>query len=227
MATIGRAYVSPYLEPVVVSPLIEYQQQIGPLPFDLERRLNPIQAAEEQGEGIAFAPPPVPEGWLGVPFLEGAIAVVVHRDSGIRDLSLSQLAGLFAGRLSDWSALGAAGGQVLPVIPVQGDSLRARFQQEVLGEQRFAQHARLSPSPQDAIEIVHADRGAIAFIPASTLTERVQAIRIEGAHPVRSALSGRYPLMIETLIQIPSEPQGELRGFVVWIQDWRLDQPPN
>lgn len=221
----SRAYVSPYLQPVVVGPLLTYQQQIGPLPFDLEHRLFPNQALKELGEGLAFAPPPVPEGWAAVPFLEDAIAVVVHHDSEIEDLTMSQLAGLFAGRLSDWSDLGADGGRVLPVIPVAGDSLREQFRQEVLGEQRFAQHSRLSPSPREAIEIVHGDRGAIAFVPASTMTDQVQAVRIEGAHPVRAVRSGRYPLMIEILIQFQEEPQGQLRDFLAWIQDWRLSQP--
>lgn len=206
--------------------MIEYHSQVGPLPFDLERRLDPLGAIQERDGALAFAPPPVPEGWFGAPYAEDALAVITHPESGLPDLSISQLGGLFTGRLADWSSVGGQPRRVQPIIPVEGDSLRARFAELVLGDQRFAQHSILAASPEAAIELVQGDPGAIAFVPASTLTGGLTVVRVEGASPIRAAASGRYPLTIEILYVSEREPQGALRGFLIWAQARRSQEPP-
>lgn len=215
---VATAYVSPFLEPVIVPAMQEYREQVGPLPFDLERRLNPSQIAAEGNRAVAFAAPPVPEGWFGAPFTQDSLAIITHSESGVKDLSIGQLAGLFTGRLANWSSVGGASGRVQPVIPVEGDSMRSRFSELVLGDQRFAQHALLADSPSSSIERVQEDPGAIAFVPTSSLPADVTVVRVEGASPIRSQATGRYPLTIQILFLSPQEPQGALRGFLEWIQ---------
>lgn len=223
---VQTAYVSPFIEPVVVQAMIEYHSEIGPLPFDLERRLHPTLAVQERDGSLAFAPPPVPQGWFAAPYAEESLAIITHPETGRPDLSIAQLAGLFTGRLADWSAVGGQPGRVQPVIPVEGDSLRSRFAELVLGDQRFAQHSILAASPDAAIKLVQEDPGALAFIPASSLTGGVTVVRIEGASPIRAAASGRYPLTIEILVLSEDEPQGPVREFLIWTQARGVAEPP-
>lgn len=224
---VEAAYVSPHLEPIVVQAMLVYQSEAGPLPFDLERRLNPVQAASELDGSLAFAPPPVPEGWFAAPYAREAVAIITHPQTGVTDLSIPQLAGLFTGRLADWSAVSGETGRVQPVIPVAGDSLRERFGELVLHDQRFAQHSILAASPAAAIEFVQSERAGIAFVPASSLTDNVTVVRVEGASPIRAVASGRYPLTIEILFLSQEEPDGPVRDFLIWIQTHRAADRPD
>ena len=160
-----------------------------------------------------------PAGWFATPLKEDGIVVVAHPSIRLRDLSLSELAAIFTGRLSGWDSLADTDIQIQPVIPLPGDEVRAAFQSLVMNGQRFTNNALLGPTPDAVLQLVADYEGAVGFLPYSAAGDTIQAIRVEGIAPSDASIrDGHYPLPITILAIAPQEPGAEVRAWLVWLQ---------
>ncbi len=218
---VPRAAVSEALAPWLIQRARTFVEKQGPLPFDLES-LPPQAALEGAADGqfafVITAWPP-PQGWFATPLGTEGVAVVVHPDNKIRELSLPELGDLFSGRLESWEALGGEAQRVQPVLPLPGDESRQLLQSLALGDLRPTTNTLLAPTAAAALTLVAEDPGAIGLLPLSALSSQVRAVRVEGALPATSTVSdGRYPLTLQVLAVAPQEPHDALRDWLVWLQ---------
>lgn len=166
---------------------------------------------------ISAAPPP--EGWFAAPLATDAIAIIVHPGVEIDDLSLQQLYDIFIGREENWSVYNGEDLAIQPIIPLQGDELRNKFESDVLHGARFTSNALLAPSPQAALSFVGDKPGSIAIVPWTSLSVKAAPLMLEGVPLTpQNVENERYPLTLNVIALAPEEPVGVMRSFLGWLQ---------
>lgn len=162
--------------------------------------------------------PPGSDYWYNPVALDG-LAIVVHPDNAVRELTRAQVQSLFSGATGSWAG---AGGPDLPVLPVgrePGAGARRLFIERIMAEQRPAINTLVQPDDEALLATVAAEPGAIGYTMIGALDAQVAAVAIEGVAPTpNNAGSQNYPLAVPLYFVSPEEPQGELRAFLAWLQ---------
>jgi hypothetical protein len=178
-----------------------------------------LEAIEQEDVELVISASPPPEGWFATPLRLDGIAILVHPDVPVRDLSMPQLSDIFLGRVENWASLEGEDQLIQPIIPLPGDEIRISFQGEVLNGIRYTPNALLAPNPMAALEMVASKPGSIAILPWTAVPADQTPLRVEGVQLSASSIkTGRYPLTLQLLAFAPEEPRGATREFLGWLQ---------
>jgi hypothetical protein len=165
-------------------------------------------------------------GWFNPVALDGLV-IVVHPDNPVENLSLGEVQALFNGRITNWSALGGPDQPINLISREQGAGTRAILQQRVLAEQRISINALIQPDDRSLLAAVAADPLAVGYSMMGTAASRqdrgptaeVKLLSIDGIVPTPATTADQtYPLTAPLYFLSPTEPQGELRAFLAWLQ---------
>jgi hypothetical protein len=218
----GRLLSQPYDEPVLVAWGLGYADTLhGALPFDIESRTRAesVRLIDSNQADLLITSGDPPAGWFATPLGRRALAIIVHPDNPVRDLTSAEVGDLFSGKTPSWNAVGGDDLPVQPVLPLPDEPARDRFEQVVLGAARPWPGTLLAPTPDAAVETVRDDPGAIGVVPLEAATSDVRIIRLDGVLPGPATVAnGRYPLTVDLIATSPDEPAGALRDFLVWIE---------
>jgi hypothetical protein len=156
--------------------------------------------------------------WAAPIALDG-LAVIVHPDLPINNLSLEQLRAIYQGRMTSWAEVG---GDDLPIIPFSreaGSGTRAEFDRMILGLRDVSRQARIAASSELMIQNVLRTTGAIGYVSMGYLAERMKPISVEGIFPNAETITqSTYPLRTTIYVVGLHEPEGVIRSFVGWVQ---------
>ncbi|MDT8307635.1 MAG: substrate-binding domain-containing protein [Anaerolineae bacterium] len=156
--------------------------------------------------------------WYNPVALDG-LAIVVHPDNPVRELSSAQVQSLFSGTTSDWAGVGGPKSTVVPVGRERGAGARRLLNERIMAEQRPAIGTLVQPDDEALLDAVAAELGAIGYTMIGSLDKRVAAVAIDGVAPTpNNAGSQNYPLSVPLYFVSPAEPQGELRALLAWLQ---------
>jgi len=145
-----------------------------------------------------------------------AIAVVVHPDNPVEDLSRDQLRALFRGEITDWSQVGGPELAVTPFVVAPDSATHTVFQREVLGGQAYGEGCQVARPDRGLIELVARTPGGIGHISFGFLhgEERVRPIAVDGERP--TVTNFEYPIARPLyLLHRPGDPA--LDGFLEWV----------
>lgn len=159
------------------------------------------------------------------------LAVYVHRDNPIAEISVEQLARVFAedGDITTWSQLGVTlpGGGDDTIVRVSRQSSSGTyefFREHVLKDKDFELGSRDMNGSKEVVELVGTTLTAIGYSGMGYATGAVKMLPLapvtgEPAVPptVEATLSREYPLARALHIYTLGEPQGAVKGYVDWI----------
>lgn len=165
------------------------------------------------------------------------LAVIVHPENSVAELSLLQLRDLYGGRVIDWQALGSDAGEVVLVSREDGSGSRVLFEQRVMGAERVSLTAVVMPTSEDVVAYVAQNPQAIGYVSrghvaqwiaeeddlprtGATLPDEpaVKVLRIEGQLPSRDNLAGQtYPLTQPMYLVTKGTPTGRARQFIDFV----------
>ena len=160
------------------------------------------------------------DNWFSPVALDG-LAIIVHENNPVSGLTLAEVQGIFNGRISNWSALGGADSVIVPLSREGGAGTRLLLQQQVMTEQRLHIETLILPSHTSLLSEVTNNSAAIGYVMMGSLTEGVQIVAINGRLPTPNETgSQNYPLTapLYFVMPTPTEPTGELRLFLAWLQ---------
>lgn len=131
----------------------------------------------------------------------GAIGVIVHKDSLLRQISAVELAEVFAGRRLDWGELRAGNGPIEIVCQENSSVAHRVFDAAILRQSSASSAAILMPHDRGVVEYVAQRSRAIGYVAAAYIDSRVKQVAIDGALPTPAEIkSGRYPLTYSLVI---------------------------
>ena len=156
-------------------------------------------------------------GTLGVtyPVAADALSVYLHPDRAVANLSLSDLAAIFAGEISDWGRVGGAPGAIRVLIRPPASGTHRFFRDHVLRGRPYRADAEMVARTPDIVAIVAADSTAIGY-GGLAYGSRLVHCRVEGvAPPVGAAAdSAEYPLSRHLMLVAAAPVEGAARAFV-------------
>ena len=160
-----------------------------------------------------------------------ALAIFVHKDNPIEEITFSQLSEIFAedGQITKWSQLGIQlpGWQYDEIVRVSRQSSSGTYEflrERVLDEEDFKLGSRDMNGSKEVVELVAHVPSAIGYSGMGYDTPEVKMLRVswkEGDSPcaptVESVLNGDYPIARTLHLYTLGEPEGALREYIDWI----------
>ena len=147
-----------------------------------------------------------------------AIAIIVHPESPIMDLSLSEVREIFAGRLVNWSAVGGANEPIVVVTREEGSGTRGAFEELVMKEDPITARALRQDSNGAVRVIVAGHTAAIGYISLGIVDDRVRALDLDGIVPASDNVrNDTYPLARPFLFMWKTEPSRSAQAFIDYV----------
>jgi phosphate transport system substrate-binding protein len=143
------------------------------------------------------------------------IAVIVHKDNPIDDLSLEQIQGIFSGTLRDWSELGVDQGMIIPVTREEGSGTRGAFEEMVMADMMISDACLVQDSNGAVREIIATTQQGIGYISVGLVDDREKALAINGIEPtLANLITCKYRFTRPFLLLVKEEPTGIIKAFI-------------
>lgn len=153
------------------------------------------------------------------PVGQDGIAVIVHPDNNIANLTTEQLRAIYQGRVANWDELGGQDAAIIVVSREDGSGTRAEYERLVMGERRTTPSAQVAPSSEAMVMSVRRQPGAVGYVSMSYLNPGVQSVDVDGIAPtLDNVYANAYPLRSTLFIIGMEEPEGDYRAFIGWVQ---------
>jgi phosphate transport system substrate-binding protein len=152
------------------------------------------------------------------------LGVYVNMANPLSDLSLSQVRDIYTGRISDWEEIGGVRGRVILYSRENNSGTYEYFREHVLEKADFATRTQTLPGNAAVINAVSQDKRGIGYGGiAYAKGVKVLAIRKDARSPaiapdLAHVTSGAYPISRFLYWYLPSEPTGEVKNLVDWVQ---------
>lgn len=128
------------------------------------------------------------------------VAVVVNPQNSVADLTTEQIAGIFSGEITNWSALGGADAPIAALGREPGSGTRSAFE-EIIGVEDQCVYSAEYSSTGDVIGQVSTNPNAIGYASLSSVSEDVKAISVNGVTCSEDTVrSGSFPIQRPFLI---------------------------
>ena len=155
---------------------------------------------------------------IAVPIIYDAIAVIVHRDNPLNDLTLNQIRKIFSAEITRWSELGGRNHSITLVTREEGSGTREAFQKLIMEKNEISLSALVQDSNGAIRQVVADDRNAIGYISLGLVNDRVKALKIDGIEAnVENIQHHRYNIVRPFLFIFKSHPQGLAKDFLEYI----------
>ena len=120
------------------------------------------------------------------------IAIIVHTENAVADLTVEQIAAIFKGEITNWSQLGGKDGQIVCIGREESSGTRDGFESITKTEDACAYRQELT-SNGAVLTAVAENPNAIGYISLSSVKDTVKAIRVGGVAPSEATIQdGTY-----------------------------------
>lgn len=159
-----------------------------------------------------------------------AIAVIVHPDNPVDELTIAQISAIYAGVIENWSEVGGDDRPIVRLSRETNSGTHVYFLENVLRQGDsdsgilFSTDTLLLPSSEGIIRETSQNPNCIGYDGLGYVTDEVKVIRV-AAEPgevyitpsVETVNTGEYPIARELYMYTNGVPQGELADYMTWI----------
>lgn len=160
---------------------------------------------------------------IEIPVAKDGLAVYVHANNPVRELSLEQLKGIYMGTITNWKQVGGAEATIILYSRENNSGTYVFFKDVVLGGRDFSPRAQTLPGTAAVVNAVSKDPNGIGYGGgAYAKGVREVALKRTAASPavlpdVRTVQDGSYPLWRHLYFYLRKKPEGDIRKFVDWV----------
>ena len=120
------------------------------------------------------------------------IAIIVHPDNPVADLSLEQIAKMYTGEITNWKDVGGADQEIVLIGREAGSGTRDGFE-SITGTKDSCRYRQELTSTGDVITTVSQNPNAIGYASLSAVKDTVKALTVEGIAPSEATVKdGTY-----------------------------------
>jgi phosphate transport system substrate-binding protein len=147
------------------------------------------------------------------------IAVIVHPDNPVENISMDQIKGVFTGKITNWKDLGGKDAAITVIIREAGSGTRGAFQELTIGEDaEFTDKAIIQNSNGALRTAVAGNPDAIGFISFGYINNEIKPLKVEGVEATKdNVLSGSYKISRPFLYLTKAEPQGLVKAYIDFV----------
>jgi phosphate transport system substrate-binding protein len=152
------------------------------------------------------------------PIAYDGIAIAVHPDVPIDELTIEQVHDIFAGNITNWSEVGGPDEMMVVVSREEGSGTRAAFEDMVMGEDVIVDTAILQPSNGSVRTTVASTPFSIGYLSFGYLDDTTKAVKVNGVAPTSAnAANGSYPIVRPLNMMTNGEPSGVVQEWIDFI----------
>ncbi len=146
------------------------------------------------------------------------IAVIVHKDNLVEDLTVEQVRGIFSSKITNWKQLGGPDKGIIPVTREEGSGTRASFEEMIMAEEAISDACLVQDSNGAVREIIATTPQGVGYISVGLVDEREKAIAINGVKPTHANLiTEKYGFARPFLLLLREEPTGDCKSFIEYV----------
>ena len=153
-----------------------------------------------------------------------ALAVVVHPQNRVTNLTREQLEGIFTGRIRNWREVGGEDMQIVPYARETSSGTYEFFKESVLRNRNYMNGIMSMPATGAIIQSVSQTRGAIAYVGLAYINRNVKPISVsydQGQTFVTpstaSAKNNSYPIVRPLLYYYTVRSEARAKPFVDYL----------
>jgi phosphate transport system substrate-binding protein len=145
------------------------------------------------------------------------IAVIVHPDNQVSNLTIEDIKAIYTGQKSRWSDFGGKG----TIVIVSRDAASGTFEtfnELALDKAKLTDAALMLASNLEVARTVAQTPGAIGYVGLGYLTDEVKALKVEGMIAKESTVrDGTYPLARPLFMYTNGNPSGLAKRFIDFV----------
>lgn len=146
------------------------------------------------------------------------VGVIVHPGNEVQALTRTQLQGIFAGTLSNWSEVGGADGRINLYTRDESSGTREVFWKKALAKGEISRKANFVVSNGAMKSAVSQDPYGIGYVSVGHIDDSVAPVALDGVVPTREAVrDGRYPIARGLYSNTKGEPSGLTKLFIEYL----------
>ncbi len=144
-----------------------------------------------------------------------AIAVIVHKNNYVEELTSCQLSGIFSGNINNWSEVGGPDRPIKVYIPKETSGAYKVFKEDILRHQEYIDVKKISPDKK-IISKVASSEAAIGQISLALIQgdKNVKSLVIDGE--ACNVKNSTYPITRPMYLLTKDAPKGEVKSFIDW-----------
>lgn len=157
-------------------------------------------------------------GLNSFPFAIDGVAVIIHPQNPVDDLSQQQIIEIYQGKITNWRELGGQDRQIHLFSRDEASGTRSVFSKKLLKGAQLAANANIVPSNGAMKTAVSQDMGAIGYSSVGYIDNMVKAPRYNHIMPTQEACaSGEYPVVRRLYMNTKGVPNALTQAFIDYI----------
>lgn len=158
---------------------------------------------------------PSEESLIVIKIAMDGIAVIVHKDNPIDNLSIEEIRDIFAGKITNWKELDGMDKAIIAVTREEGSGTRGAFEEMVMAKTVISDACLVQDSNGAVREIIATTLQGIGYISVGLVDERVKALAIDRIKPTHNNLIiHRYRFMRPFLLLLKEPPTGNVKKYI-------------
>ncbi|AEH61302.1 phosphate binding protein [Methanosalsum zhilinae DSM 4017] len=150
------------------------------------------------------------------------IAVVVHPENPVKELTFDQLRGIYNGSISNWEEVGGEDRRISAITRDSSSGTYAFFREVVLKNDEYRPDALAMSATGGIVQEVSQNRGAIGYVGYAYLDQRTHALSLDEGNgyvppTAESIQSGDYSLARPLYYYTKGEPEGLTKDFLDFV----------
>jgi phosphate transport system substrate-binding protein len=143
------------------------------------------------------------------------IAIIVHKDNPISNLTVDQIRRIFSGMIMNWNEVGGLDQEIIPVTREEGSGTRGAFEDMMMGEVMISDACLVQDSNGAVREIIATTRQGIGYISVGLVEEREKAVAVNDVKPTLvNLLQCKYRFTRPFLLLLKEEADGNIKKFI-------------
>lgn len=147
------------------------------------------------------------------------IAIIVHKDNPVNDLSQEDIKKIFAGEITNWSELGGEDGAIHVYNREDGSGTRGAFTELIMGKEVSITDKAIIQNSTGAVRTaVAGDKTGIGYISLGGINEEIKALKVDGVEAtVENIKTKTYKIYRPFLYLTQKEPEGVVKAYIDWV----------
>ena len=146
-------------------------------------------------------------GLSGTVLAYDGIAIIVHPENPVSNLSLETIAKIYTGEITNWSEVGGSDAEIVLIGREAGSGTRDGFE-SITDTEEACQYRQELTSTGDVITTVSQNPGAIGYASVASVKDTVKALTVDGVAPTEATIKdGSYvvqrPFVLVTKADTP------------------------
>ncbi len=157
---------------------------------------------------------------------QDGIAVTVHENNPLEELSIPELKQIFTGEVKNWSQFGWEEGGKISLYSRQSSSgTYVFFNEAVMDGEDFYEEAHFMPGTSAIADGIEGDKNGIGYVGVGYVRDGIKALELsleeEGTYvtplDAENINTGEYPLARPLFFYTNGAPEGELLEYLNWV----------